>query len=410
MIVNADLHIHSRYSGATSKEMTLERIAYWAPRKGIKIMATGDCLHKEWMKEIRKCIQIDEGTFVLGETRFILSVEVEDQQRVHHLIYFPSLSAAESFREQIRSRSKNLDTDGRPNIALRGEDIAAIAKGVDALIGPAHAFTPWTSLYAYYTSLNECYGELAEYISFVELGLSADSDYADRIKELQRLTFLSNSDSHSPHPVRLAREFTQFEVKQPIYQEIRNAILRKKGNGPVLNAGFHPEEGKYNESACFSCHTHYTYDEAKKRRWKCRCGKQIKKGVKDRISELATYIQPQRPSHRPSYVHIIPLAEIIAKAAGIRTPFSQTVTKRWDELIRAFSNEIEVMLNVPIYELMRVTTPAVAEAIQAFREQRVIIIPGGGGEYGQIELPGNDAILTVSLGPRDSQTSLYDYT
>ena len=153
MIINADLHIHSKYSGATSKEMTLEMIAREAPRKGIQIMATGDCLHPHWFKDINSLKQVDEGTYELHQTKFILSVEVEDSKRVHHLLYFPSISSVESFREKIQSYSKNINSDGRPNIALTGEEMAVYAKDVDALIGPAHAFTPWTAMYAYHSSL-----------------------------------------------------------------------------------------------------------------------------------------------------------------------------------------------------------------------------------------------------------------
>jgi uncharacterized protein (TIGR00375 family) len=409
MLINADLHIHSRYSGATSDKMTIAALSVEAPKKGINVLATGDCLHAAWQNEIKTCAVIDDGTFEMNKTRFILSTEVEDNHRVHHLLYFPSFSAVDAFKESVKSRSKNLDTDGRPNVNLNGLELASLAKDVDALIGAAHAFTPWTALYAYYPSLEACYGDLTPFISFVELGLSADTDYADTIQELHRLTFLTNSDSHSPHPVRLAREFTRFEVKEPTFQEIKKAILRIGGNKPVLNVGLPPQEGKYNESACISCFTHYSLDEAIKRRWKCSCGKHIKKGVRDRIREIATYSQPHHPDHRPPYVHLIPLSEIIAKALGQHTPFTQNVTKRWDELISRFGSEINVLLDADIKDVAHATIPAIVDAIQAFRDHKVVIIPGGGGKYGVIELPTEEKTNPVSLGPKNSQTSLLDY-
>jgi uncharacterized protein (TIGR00375 family) len=220
---------------------------------------------------------------------------------------------------------------------------------------------------------------------------------------------LTNSDCHSPHPVRLAREFNRFEVKDATFDEIKKAILRIRGNKPVLNVGLPPQEGKYNESACISCYTHYTLDEAIKRRWKCNCGKRIKKGVKDRIKEIATYREPRHPDHRPPYIHLIPLAEIITKAIGQHTPFTQAVTKRWEELISTFGSEINVLIDTDINEITKVTLPAIAEAIQAFRENKVTIVPGGGGKYGAIELPNEREVLNVSLGPKDKQTSLFDY-
>jgi len=410
MIINADLHIHSRFSGATSDKMNIVTISKAAPLKGVNVVATGDCLHSGWMKEIRKCKVVDHGTFELNNTYFILSTEIEDQKRVHHLLYFPNLASVLEFKDRIKSKTKNLETDGRPNLRMSGEEIAQIAKDLDLLIGPAHAFTPWTAMYAYHDSLKDCYGDLEGYIPFVELGLSADTDIADKIKELHRLTFLTNSDCHSPHPVRLAREFNRFEVKKITFEEIKNAILRKKGNRPVLNVGLPPQEGKYHESACISCYTHYTLQEAQRRRWKCACGKRIKKGVKDRINEKAEFEKPVHPDHRPPYKHLIPLAEIITKAVGQRTPFTATVNNRWEELVKAFGNEINVLLDVDIKKISKVTTPAITEAIQAFRDNKVIIKPGGGGQYGQIELPSADnELLIVSMGPSDKQTSLSDY-
>lgn len=409
MIINADLHIHSRFSGATSEKMDIKTISLEAPRKGVNIVGTGDCLHSGWIKEIKECNVVDDGTFELNGTRFILSTEIEDQRRVHHLLYFPNFSAVEEFKEKIKSKSKNLETDGRPNVDMGGEELATIAKDVGALIGAAHAFTPWTAMYAYHDSLKDCYGDLADYVSFAELGLSADSNFADRIEELHRLTFLTNSDSHSPHPVRLAREFNRFEVNDATFEEVKKAILRVGGNKPVLNVGLPPQEGKYHESACISCFTHYTLEEAQRRRWKCSCGKRIKKGVKDRISEIADYKEPRHPDHRPTYVHLIPLAEIITKAIGQQNPFTQTVSKRWDELVTAFGSEINVLIDSDIEDIAKVTVPAVTEAIKAFREKRVVIRPGGGGQYGIIELPSEKELITVSLGPKDKQMSLSDY-
>ena len=409
MIVNADLHIHSRFSSATSNKMTIQNIAFVAPLKGIDIVGTGDCLHSGWMEEIKTCEVVDEGTFERDKTRFILSTEVEAEKRVHHLLYFPSFSSAEDFKERIRSKSKNLETDGRPNVNVNGEELAQIAKDVDALIGPAHAFTPYTAMYAYFDSLKECYGDLADYVSFVELGLSADTDLADKIKELHRLTFLTNSDCHSPHPARVAREFNRFQVKEATYDEIKKAILRKDGNKPLLNVGLPPEEGKYHESACRNCYTHYSLEEAQRRRWKCICGKRIKKGVKDRINERADFSEPIHPDHRPPYVHIIPMTEIITKAIGQKNPFTQTVNRRWSELVSNFNSEITILLDSNIEDIAKTTAPAITEAIQAFRENKVIIHPGGGGQYGIIELPNDENITTMNFGPKDTQASLSEY-
>lgn len=389
--------------------MNIQNLALVAPLKGIDIIATGDCLHPEWIEEIKRCNKLDEGTFEFEGTRFILNTEIEAQKRVHHLLYFPSISTVEDFKERIKHKSKNLETDGRPNIDMSGEELAQISKDLDVLIGPAHAFTPYTAMYAYFNSLSECYGNLAKYVSFVELGLSADTYFADKIKELHKLTFLTNSDCHSPHPARIAREFNRFQVNDATYNEIKKAILRINGNKTVLNVGIPPQEGKYHESACRACYTHYTLEEAQLKRWKCSCGKRIKKGVKDRISERAEFAEPEHPDHRPLYLHLIPLTEIITKAIGQQNPFTQTVNKRWSELVSHFKSEINVLLEIDIGEIAKFTAPAIAEAIQAFRERKIIVHPGGGGQYGRIELPSDDNIIEIKTRPNSNQTSLIDY-
>jgi PHP family Zn ribbon phosphoesterase len=134
--------------------------------------------------------------------------------------------------------------------------------------------------------------------------------------------------------------------------------------------------------------------------------------VKDRINERADFGDTQHPDHRPNYIHLIPLAEIISKGVGQHNPFTQTVNKRWNELVSAFGSEISVLIDVNIDEIARVTAPAITEAIQMFREKKVLIKPGGGGQYGIIELPTQDEgdLITLKLGLKDKQTSLLEYS
>jgi uncharacterized protein (TIGR00375 family) len=386
--------------------MRIKRIAEESKRKGIELVATGDCLHSKWLEEINQCKQIDDGTLELDGTRFIYGTEVEDSNRVHHLLFFPAYSSLIEFKEKIKSYSINLESDGRPNLRLDGEQIAELAKDIEVLIGPAHSFTPWTALYAYHDSLKSCYGELTPYISFIELGLSADSDYADRISELSRVTFLTNSDAHSPHPVRLAREFNRFEVEDATFEEVKKALLREGGRRCILNVGLPPQEGKYNESACIACHRHFSLREAILRKWRCGCGGKIKKGVKDRVSEIANQPISIHPSYRPPYLHIIPLAEIIAAALEQSSPFTKRVTDEWLTLIKSFGNEVKVLVDARIEDITKVAAPAVVKAIQAFREDKVTIHPGGGGEYGRIELA---YPAEVEVKPEERQKSIFDY-
>jgi len=365
--------------------MTIKNLSLEAHKKGIDLIGTGDCLNSGWLDEIKELNVIDEGTYEMNDTKFILTTEVEDSSRVHHLLIFPGLAQAEEFRKKVKSKSKNIDSDGRPNLRMNGFEIAQLAKDLDTIIGPCHAFTPWTAMYAYHDSLESCYGDMADHVSIIELGLSADTNLADRIAELERLTFLTNSDAHSPYPVRLAREFNRFEVEDITFDEIKKAILRQAGRGCVLNIGLPPQEGKYNESACIKCFTHYTLQQSVENKWKCtECGKRIKKGVRDRVEELADYAIPRHPSYRPEYIHIIPLAEIIMKALGHSSTSTKGVTQVWGKLIERFGNEVNILVDADIAEIRKVTDKRITRAIEAFRTNEIKIEPGGGGQYGKL--------------------------
>ena len=406
MLINADLHLHSKYSMACSNKMELPVMAEEAAKKGVDLVATGDCTHPEWIKEIKKA-SVDDETVSIGRTNFIITTEIEDSSRVHHLLLLPSISKAEELTERI-SGYCNLAADGRPTVRLNGCEIAEIAKDVEALIGPCHAFTPWTALYAYHDSLESCYGDMTDYISFLELGLSADSDYADRIEELHRLTFLSNSDAHSPWSNKLAREFNQINVPEVSFEGLKKAILREEGYGVTYNAGFYPQEGKYNESACIKCFTHYPLEQCHELKWKCsNCGGLIKKGVKDRVNELANFDTPKHPEYRPPYVHLMPLSEIIMTALGHASINTKGVQTAWNSLMERYDNELNVLLNAEIDD-MDFLDKRISNAILAFREKKLIIHPGGGGQYGHIEIP-EEIENKDEIPPKKNQSSLFDF-
>jgi len=405
MLVNLDLHIHSRYSMAVSGDMDLVQIARGAEQKGVKIVGTGDCLHPLWLKSIKQLPE-EDGLRRLGNTLFLLSVEVEDAKRVHHLILLPEICKAEELAESFSPHSSNIEQDGRPRLHLNGSQIADLALEAGGLIGPAHAFTPWTGMYAYHRSLSECYQEKSDRIDFIELGLSADTDYADRIAELSDRTFLSNSDAHSPRTNKLAREFNQMEVKECSFQEIALAIKREKGRGPWLNIGFFPGEGKYNRTACTRCYCQYSAEQMEDFMGRCpHCRGQIKLGVTDRIDLLADYEKPRHPLHRPPYLHLIPLGEIIALALGHKSPMTAGVQRRYLAMTDDMT-EIDVLLNEDLGAMKaRGVEQEVIGAIEAFRQGKVEVLPGGGGKYGEIRLP---APNEAGAG-KEKQRSLFDF-
>lgn len=386
MIINADLHIHGCYSMATSKNMTPLVMAPQARLKGLDVVATGDALHQKYLKLIEDTTEeSSDGIFSIkpdlnieetAESQFILTTEVEDIKRVHHLIIFPSIEAVKETRSKLKG---NMDADGRPRIRMKGHEIMEVAHEAGCIIGPAHAFTPWTSIYKAYDSLSECYGETPD---FLELGLSADSDMADKIEELQNLSFLTNSDAHSPWPHRLGREFNEMEIKNLTFNGIKDSIANKK---ITANYGFDPRLGKYHVTACSKCHAKYPVEDAIKMKMKCPCGGRIKKGVDYRIHELSTWDEPHHPLHRPPYIHILPLAEIISitHGKGVTTIFVQKI---WKEMINNFENEINALIHAPIKEVIAVD-PKVAAVIESFRSGTLEINSGGGGRYGEIVVP-----------------------
>ncbi|WP_297439006.1 TIGR00375 family protein [Thermococcus sp.] len=417
MLVDADLHIHSHYSKAVSKAMTVPNLAQNALFKGLKMVGTGDILNPKWEGELLKYTKkIDEGTYERGGIRFLLTAEVEDSRRVHHVLIFPNLETVHEIRGALKRYSSNIETEGRPHLTLSAAEIADLSNDLGVLIGPAHAFTPWTSLYKEHNSLNEAYQGAK--VHFLELGLSADSEMADRIKAHHSITYLSNSDAHSPMPHRLGREFNRFDIGEVTFEEVRKAILRRGGKRVVLNAGLDPRLGKYHMTACSRCYAQYSLGEAKAFHWKCpRCGGRIKKGVRDRILELAD--TGERPNDRPPYLHLAPLAEIIAMVVG-KGVETKAVRVIWERFLREFRSEIRVLVDVPVEELARVHED-VAKAVWAYRTGKLVVIPGGGGKYGEIKLPeeiknaGVDELENVEVetgdndGRRPKQMSITEF-
>jgi uncharacterized protein (TIGR00375 family) len=384
---NVDFHIHSKYSGGTSKNMELPLIAKQAELKGLHLVGTGDALNPSWMRHMKHNLSEEKegGVYSIKKsmTRFLVTTEVEDYKRVHHVILFPSISSAESLMEEFRHFSSDIERDGRPHLRLNGEQIVDYAKEAGALVGPAHAFTPWTAMYKEYDSIAGCYGDNMKEIKFLELGLSADTSMADRIPELEDITFMTNSDAHSPWPHRLGREFNRVSIKELSFNEIRKAIERRGDGKFILNVGLNPREGKYHLTACSRCFLRFRLEDAVKLKWRCpECRGLIKKGVSDRINELATRKKPLHPGHRPRYIHILPLAEVISLATGIRTLSSKTIGDRWNKLVEKFGTEIKVLVDIKVDEIKK-ADPKVGKIIDRFRTGRMRYVAGGGGQYGR---------------------------
>ena len=327
MLVNADLHTHSCFSAATSKDMVINNIAPKSREKGLNLVGTGDALHPKWLDIVEESTEYKgDGIYSHKDCDFILTTEVEAQHKIHHVIIIPDIDAARELSQKLVSPNKFID--GRPRSPLSGAELFELVKEYDCMIGPAHSFTPWTGMYKTYDSIYDCYEKKPD---FVELGLSADTDMADTVKELSDFVFLTNSDAHSPWPHRLGREFNQIEMEDISYTSLQNALKNKTVKS---NYGLLPNLG------------------------------------------------PHHPSHRPPYVHLMPLAEIISMIydKGITT---KTVQGVWQKLIDAYGPEIDVLINVPLEDIAKIDDK-VALGIEGFRNKTLNVVPGGGGKYGEI--------------------------
>lgn len=372
MLVNADLHIHSPHSMAVSKAMHPKNLLAGCITKGLQVIGTGDALHPGWQEEWKEFLSNDAGICVVP------TGEIEDEKRVHHLVLAESFDQFNELRDLLAPSCRCLTSNGRPHVYASGEKIARFVHQTGAMIGPAHAFTPWTALYAYHDSVVGCYG--SEPIDFLELGLSADTSYGAGIPDLVGVPFLSNSDAHSPQPEKLGREFNRIRIEGAI--SVRSVLESIRKGRIEANAGFFPEEGKYNRTACVRCYTQYSLTDAQQHRWRCPLdGGQIKKGVSDRARELST--GPSGP--RPPYLHIVPLGQIIQTVEGASSPGTKKCRALYDLFIATFGNEIEVLLFAPVNEIHKIH-PVVGNAIEALRENRVILHPGGGGKFGTFSL------------------------
>ena len=399
-----DLHIHSKYSRATSKSANLEELAIWAKKKGLSLISTGDFTHPAWFNEIKeKLIPSDNGTFRLrpdiekeifqGQTpvKFILSVEISTiykkgskTRKVHHICFVPDMQAAETFRNKLE-KCGNIKSDGRPILGLDSRSLLEIVleSGEDSYIIPAHIWTPWFSVLGSksgFDSIEECYEDLSEYIFALETGLSSDPQMNWGVSKLDRFRLVSNSDAHSPS--KLARESTVF-YNTPDYYSILRAL--KTGDGYCGTIEFFPEEGKYHEDGHRKCNICLSPEETKKYNGCCPvCGKPLTIGVLNRVKELSDKEIILPPSTAGEVFSLVPLVEIISEILQAGTTSKRVITQ-YDRVLGQFGSELGVLLNVPLDELRNFST-LLGEAISRLRKGQVIKKSGYDGEYGVIRL------------------------
>ncbi|GIJ35100.1 UvrD-helicase domain-containing protein [Micromonospora sediminimaris] len=432
----ADLHIHSKYSRACSRDLTLPNLGWWARRKGIAVLGTGDFTHPAWYDHLQETLHPAEpGLYRLSpeaerdiarrlpprlaseaegdQVRFMLSVEIstiykrDDRTRkVHHLIYLPDLDAVGRFNAAL-GRIGNLGSDGRPILGLDSRDLLEItleASG-DGYLVPAHIWTPWFSALGSksgFDAIADCYADLADHIFAVETGLSSDPEMNWRVGSLDRYRLVSNSDAHSPPA--LAREATVFASARD-YFGIREAL--RTGVGLAGTIEFFPEEGKYHADGHRLCGVNWAPERTREAGGRCpECGKPLTVGVLSRVEELADRPEGYRPQHAPEVTHLIQLAEILGEINKVG-PRSKRVEGKLTELVAALGPELEILTRVPLEEIGRVGGELLTEAIGRLRRGEVRRVPGYDGEYGVITLF-DPAELSGGAGVSAGQETLFD--
>ena len=399
----ADFHLHSKYSRATSQEMNLENLDKWAQIKGIKVLGTGDFTHPEWFKELKEKLKEEErGLFKLksgnSETRFILTTEIScvyskggKVRKIHIILFAPSFEIVEKINAHL-SWVGNLKADGRPTLGLDAKELAKIVLDIspDCLIVPAHIWTPWFSLFGSrsgFDSLEECFEEYSEYIFAGETGLSSDPAMNWRVSALDKITLISNSDSHSPS--RIGREANVFDTTLD-YFSILEAIKKKDKERFLYTIEFYPEEGKYHYDGHRLCNIRMSPEESRKTGGICpNCGKPLTIGVLNRVEQLADRPENFVPQNAIPFKRLVPLEEIIAQALNLNKAANQ-VRRDYQNLIKNFGNEFNVLLSVSKEDLEKVAGPEIAEGIIRAREGKVITEPGYDGVYGKIKVFGKE--------------------
>jgi uncharacterized protein (TIGR00375 family) len=400
----ADFHLHSKYSRATSKEMNLENLAKWAQIKGLKILGTGDFTQPDWLKSLKEKLEpVEPGLFKLKnsnfETRFILTTEVscvfnknKKLRKIHIIIFSPSFEVCEKINAYF-SWIGNLKADGRPILSLEAKELVKIVLNIceDCLLVPSHIWTPWFSLFGSrsgFDSIEECFEDYSKYIFAAETGLSSDPAMNWRLSALDKITLISCSDAHSL--TKIGREANVFEGEELSYQSIIKAIKRENPDSSNLKLTstieFFPQEGKYHYDGHRNCKICFSPKESKKYNNLCPvCQKPLTIGVLNRVEQLADRPEGFRPEGALPFKSLIPLQEIIGESLDL-LPETKEVIKEYQNLIKKFGNEFNVLLEVPLSDLKATTLPEIAEGIKRTREEKVYIEPGYDGVYGKVKI------------------------
>jgi uncharacterized protein (TIGR00375 family) len=415
----ADLHIHSKFSRATSRDMVLDSLAPWARVKGLSLLATGDFTHPEWLFLMKEKLEpmgngflrLKNGTTSFEappfkglpassrDVAFILSSELSfiyskggKVRKVHVMLLAPDFESVERINSRLQAVG-NLGSDGRP---ILGMDVRLFTRMVAetaprCVVIPSHIWTPWFSLFGAnsgFDAIEECFEEMTPLIFALETGLSSDPPMNRRLSALDRFALVSNSDAHSPS--KIGREANAFDTEFS-YRGLIEALRTNDPSKFLYTVEFFPEEGKYHYDGHRKCGVVCSPRESLRTNDLCpKCGKKLTIGVLHRVEDLADRENGDGVPDRIPFKNLIPLNEVIAQALG-KTPECQGVWDLYFRFIREFGDEHSILTDVPVAELARMSPENVAEAVDRMRKGQVHIVPGHDGEYGTVRIFGEDA-------------------
>ena len=408
----ADLHIHSRFARATSREMNTLSLAKWSQLKGTQVVGTGDFTHPAWFAELQEKLEPAEpGLFRLrpafeeevarevpfscrNAMRFLLTSEIstiykkgDRVRKVHSLIFAPSFEVVEKINTAL-GKVGNLRSDGRPILGLDTKDLLtiALAASPEIMFVPAHAWTPHFSVFGSmsgFDSLAECFDELAPEIFAIETGLSSDPAMNRRLSALDNIALISNSDAHSPQ--KLGREANVFNTELS-YGAIRDALRTNNTAAFEKTIEFFPEEGKYHYDGHRDCKARLSPEETAEQGGRCpKCGRKVTVGVLSRVVALADHKEGRMPKGARPFVSIIPLPELLAEVEGVG-PQSKKVQGKYFDMLARLGSEFFILLEAPLSAIAAASGERTAEVVRRMREREVHIDPGYDGEYGRVSI------------------------
>ena len=427
MRVIADLHIHSRYSRATSQKMCIAEITRFARIKGLNLVGTGDFTHPKWLKELQETLvqESDTGLYRTAKKTgssvyFTITAEVStiftfdnEVKKVHHVILTPSIETTVQINERL-AKYGDLAVDGRPTLNMDAPHLVEEVMEVSSenMVFPAHAWTPWFSIFGAFSgfdSVEECYQDMTKHIYALETGLSSDPPMNWRLSKLDKFALVSNSDSHSFWPWRIGREANVFELERLSYHEIVDAIRFKDKERFKSTIETNPTYGKYHWTGHRNCNVALSPQEAIKLGNICPvCRKKLTKGVEQRVEELADRPAGFKPENAVGFMRLLPLSEIIATVLGVDSPSARKVWSTYNQLIEKFGDEYTVLIDASKDALNTVVDEKIAEAIIRVRDGRVKIVPGYDGVYGQLVIF-EESLAERTVPERVQQLNLTDF-